>query len=57
MLITLRRNYKINYVLDYSNPLYEKKKSIVTEQGREAFANYVKAIMQRYSEQGAIWEI
>lgn len=45
------------YILDYSNQLYEQKKSIVTEQGRDAFGKYVKVTVERYKDQGAIWEI
>ncbi|WP_181444438.1 cellulase family glycosylhydrolase [Bacillus sp. 03113] len=45
------------YILDYSNKLYEENRSIVTNQGREAFANFVNAATVRYSHQGVIWEI
>ncbi|WP_394556915.1 cellulase family glycosylhydrolase [Priestia aryabhattai] len=45
------------YILDYSNPIYEQEKSIVTETGREAFKNFVKATIHRYKDNGAVWEI
>jgi len=43
--------------LDYSNPIYEKNQAITTSYGREAFSRYVEAALNRYSNQGAIWEI
>lgn len=45
------------YILDYSNQLYEQNRSIVTEEGRKAFAKFVSAVTKRYSGQGVIWEI
>ncbi|MFC6601724.1 cellulase family glycosylhydrolase [Ectobacillus funiculus] len=45
------------YMLGYSNALYEKKQSIVTEEGRKAFAKFVSVVTKRYSQQGVIWEI
>ncbi|MFB9760954.1 cellulase family glycosylhydrolase [Ectobacillus funiculus] len=45
------------YILDYSNQLYEQNQSIVTEEGRKAFANFVSAVTKRYRGQGIIWEI
>jgi aryl-phospho-beta-D-glucosidase BglC (GH1 family) len=50
-------NLKPYYILNYSNNLYEEKRSIVTERGRNAFTEFASAAAQRYSGQGAIWEI
>ncbi|MGR9545905.1 cellulase family glycosylhydrolase [Priestia megaterium] len=55
--ILKENNIKPYYVLDYSNKLYEKDHSIVTEQGRKAFGKYVKAIVKRFKGQNGIWEI
>lgn len=45
------------YILAYSNSLYEKNKSVVTKEGREAFVKFVSAVTKRYSGEDAIWEI
>lgn len=45
------------YILDYSNPLYEKDLSIVTDDGREAFNKYVENVTNRYKGKGVLWEI
>ncbi|MCK1981949.1 MULTISPECIES: cellulase family glycosylhydrolase [Peribacillus] len=45
------------FILAYSNSLYEKKRSIVTDEGRTAYSNFVMAATKRYKDQGAIWEI
>lgn len=45
------------YILDYGNKLYEENRSIVTEQGRKAYGNFISAATKRYNRQGAIWEI
>jgi hypothetical protein len=39
------------YILDYTNYLYEKGNSIVTEDGRTAFANFSKSASERYRGQ------
>lgn len=44
-------------ILDYSNTLYEKNNSIVSEKGKEAFVNYVKQATSRYKNHNIIWEI
>lgn len=51
------KGIKPYYILDYSNGIYEENRSIVTEEGRKAFSEFVKAATQRYKNQGAIWEI
>ncbi|SMQ85062.1 Cellulase (glycosyl hydrolase family 5) [Bacillus sp. OV166] len=45
------------FILDYSNNLYEKNMSITTNEGRHAFAEFVRIAAQRYKNKGAIWEI
>lgn len=45
------------YILDYSNKLYEKNRSIVTKKGQEAFVRYVSEATSRYKNNGIIWEI
>ncbi|MCY9026863.1 glycoside hydrolase family 5 protein [Priestia megaterium] len=50
-------NIKPYYILNYSNSLYEKDRSIVTDGGRTAFSEFVKATTKRYKNQGGIWEI
>lgn len=45
------------YILDYENPIYQKNRSITTNEGREAFAKYVEATVERYGNQNGIWEI
>lgn len=52
-----KNNLRPYYVLDYSNAIYENNKSITTNEGRKAFANFVKQVVKRYSGKGAIWEI
>jgi polysaccharide biosynthesis protein PslG len=45
------------FILDYENKLYEKNRSVVTGEGRKAFSKFVKAAVERYSDQESIWEI
>ncbi|WP_342042999.1 cellulase family glycosylhydrolase [Bacillus sp. OTU2372] len=55
---TLIKNHiRPYYILDYSNKLYEDKTAILTEKGRKAFSNYVKAVVSRYKNQQSVWEI
>lgn len=53
------KEYEIKpyYTLSFSNKLYEKDRSIVTQPGREGFANFVTAATSRYKNQSGIWEI
>ncbi|WP_186806727.1 GH39 family glycosyl hydrolase [Priestia megaterium] len=55
--ILKENNIRPYYILSYSNNLYEKNNSIVTEQGRNAFGKYVKATVKRFKGQNGIWEI
>lgn len=56
---SLLKKYNLQpyYILNYSNELYEDKRSIVTSKGREGFGNFVRAAVERYNTDGAIWEI
>lgn len=45
------------YILDYSNSLYEKNRSVVTKEGQDAFVRYVSKVTSRYKGKGVIWEI
>ncbi|MEK4751999.1 cellulase family glycosylhydrolase [Priestia sp. FSL R5-0597] len=45
------------YILTYSNPLYEKQRSITTPEGRAAFAKFADATVKHYKNQEGIWEI
>ncbi|WP_226654779.1 cellulase family glycosylhydrolase [Guptibacillus hwajinpoensis] len=45
------------YILAYENPLYERQRSIVTDEGRTGFINFVAATVDRYKGQNIIWEI
>lgn len=51
------KGIKQYYVLSYSNKLYENKRSVISEEGRNAFSKFAKATTYRYKDQGAIWEI
>lgn len=44
-------------ILDYSNPLYEQERSVRTEEGRFAFANFATAMVRRYNTINVIWEV
>ncbi|MFT8313978.1 MAG: beta-1,4-xylanase [Clostridium sp.] len=50
-------NIKILFILDYSNPLYDKNLSPYTNNGRKAFANFAKAAVEHYKGKQIIWEI
>jgi len=45
------------FILDYSNPLYEKDRSVVTEPGRKAFARWAAAAAEHFQGRGILWEI
>ena len=52
-----RRGIRALYILDYSNPLYEKDRSVRTEEGRQAFARFAATAAQRYAGRGIVWEL
>jgi hypothetical protein len=45
------------FILDYSNRLYEKDRSVVTGEGRRAFAQWAAAAAKRFQGRGVVWEI
>nr|WP_263324281.1 glycoside hydrolase family 5 protein [Neobacillus sp. Marseille-Q6967] len=45
------------YILNYSNSIYEEKRSIVTKKGQDAFVKYAGKAADRYKNKGIIWEI
>ena len=53
----VKRGIRILYILDYSNKLYESKRSVRTEAGRKAFAAFAEAAAVRYKGKGILWEI
>ena len=48
---------RVLYILDYSNELYESDRSVRTEAGRKAFADFAEAAAKRYSGKGILWEV
>ena len=48
---------RVLYILDYSNKLYETDRSVRTEAGRKAFADFAAAAAKRYAGKGILWEI
>jgi hypothetical protein len=48
---------RVLYILDYSNKLYESDRSVHTEDGRKAFADFAAAAAKRYAGKGVLWEI
>ena len=53
----VKRDIRLLYILDYSNRLYESDRSVRTEEGREAYAEFARAAAKRYSGHGILWEI
>lgn len=45
------------FILDYSNPLYEKDASIVTEAGRKAYSKWAAAAATHFKGHKILWEI
>jgi hypothetical protein len=48
---------RVLYILDYSNRLYESDRSVRTDAGRKAFADFAAAAAKRYAGKGILWEI
>ena len=48
---------RVLYILDYSNELYETDRSVRTEEGRKAFADFAEAAAKRYACKGILWEV
>lgn len=51
------RGLKALFILDYSNRLYEADRSVLTEEGRKAFARFAGAAAARYKGRGVRWEV
>ncbi len=45
------------YILDYANPLYEKERSVRTEEGRIAYAKWAVAAVEHFKGRGICWEV
>jgi hypothetical protein len=45
------------FILDYSNSLYEKDRSVATEEGRQAYARWAAAAAKHFRGHGILWEI
>lgn len=52
-----KHGMKALLILDYSNQLYEKDRSVQTAAGREAFARWAAAAAKRYQGRGYLWEV
>ncbi|HUU69511.1 MAG TPA: cellulase family glycosylhydrolase, partial [Planctomycetota bacterium] len=52
-----KRGIRALYILDYSNPLYEKERSVQTDEGRAAFARFAATAAERYKGRGIVWEL
>lgn len=52
-----KRNIVPIYILDYSNPLYEKEQSVLTDEGRQAFARFAAGAVKAMGKAPIIWEI
>jgi len=48
---------RVLYILDYSNELYESDRSVCTDAGRKAFADFAEAAAKRYAGKGILWEV
>jgi len=48
---------RVLYILDYSNELYESDRSVRTDAGRKAFADFAEAAANRYKDKGILWEV
>ncbi len=48
---------RVLYILDYSNELYESDRSVRTDAGRKAFADFAEAAAKRYAGKGILWEV
>lgn len=52
-----KRDIRLLYILDYSNPLYESDRSVRTQDGRDAYAAFAESAARRYAGHGILWEI
>jgi hypothetical protein len=52
-----QRGMRLLYILDYSNKLYESERSVHTEEGRKAYADFAEAAARHFAGQSILWEI
>lgn len=45
------------FILDYGNKLYGHERSVVSDEGRQAFAAWAAAALTHFKGQGILWEI
>jgi len=45
------------FILDYGNRLYEKERSVRTEEGRQAYARWAAAAVAHFAHRGVLWEL
>jgi len=48
---------RVLLILNYGNKLYDDGNAPYTDEGREAFARFVKALAERYKNNDIIWEL
>ncbi|MGD8501119.1 MAG: cellulase family glycosylhydrolase, partial [Phycisphaerales bacterium] len=51
------RGIRILYIIDYSNTLYESDRSVRTETGRKAFADFAEVAAEKRAGKGILWEV
>lgn len=58
-LLAAIERYKIRplFILCYSNPLYDEGLSPYSDQGRQAFVNWVMAAVKHFQGHGIVWEM
>src|SRR6266487_3129208 len=52
-----KHNMSALFILSFSNELYEKRLSVVTEEGRAAYARWTASAVNHFKGHGIIWEI
>ena len=48
---------RVLFILDYSNPYYDKDTAPISRQARTAFARFAAAAAGRYAGKNVVWEI
>lgn len=48
---------RLLFIIDYGNPLYDDGLAPHTEDGRQAYARFVKALVSRYKGKHILWEL
>ncbi len=52
-----KKNMRALLILDYGNPLYNSHNSILTQESKIGFINFVREAVTRYKDDDVIWEI